>query len=211
MKACFFTRVSTDKQSTLRQERDLEAFAKSRGYTVVARINENGISGALPNEKRVGLQELLKRARQKEFEIILCTELSRLGRNAFSVSQVLEELIQLGVNVYVQNLNIETLPNGKRSPMTDLLIAIVNQFSQMERTFLVERINSGIAKARALGVRLGRPPDSIKNPERLLKDYAGVVKDLKLGLALRKVAMLNNVAVNTVQKVKKAINAENKL
>jgi len=209
MKALIFTRVSTDRQNTIRQVRDLDAFAKSRGYDVVARIDETGVSGALPNEQRPRLQEMLERARRKEFDIILISELTRIGRSAFEVQKCIEELISLNVNIYIQNLNIETLPNGKRSPMTDLLIAVVNQFGSMERLTLIDRIKSGIAKARALGVRIGRPPDSVKNPDRLLKDYAGVVRDLKLGLPLRKVALLNKVAVNTVQKVKRAVHEKN--
>jgi DNA invertase Pin-like site-specific DNA recombinase len=184
---------------------DLLALCKSRNYEVTVRLSENGVSGALPNEKRTVLQELLKKARDREFEIVLISELSRIGRSAFEVSKVIEELISLNVNVFIQNLNIETLPNGKRSPMTDLLIAIVNQFSQMERTTLIERINSGIAKARSLGVRIGRPPDSSKSPEQFLKEYSGVAKDLERGLPLRKVALLNNVSVNTVQKVKRLV------
>ena len=86
-----------------------------------------------------------------------------------------------------------------------MLIAVVNQFSAMERAFLIDRINSGLAKAKANGKVLGRPQGTTLENCDLLKKYGGLVRDLKARVSVRKAARIHGISTATVQKVRKAI------
>lgn len=197
---------STDgRQSYQRQIDDLTQYAENRGLLVIGIISEK-ISGATKNEHREGVQELLKKAQNKEFDKLLISELSRLGRSAFEVQKIIEELSELGISIIIQNLNIETLDSkGKRNPMVDLMLAIISQFSQMELSFLKERINSGISRAKAKGIHCGRKSGSTIPIEEMKRKYSKVILDLKGGVSIRKTARIHSISVNTVQRVKTLI------
>jgi DNA invertase Pin-like site-specific DNA recombinase len=198
-------RVSSELQDFQRQIDDLTVYAESRGLNIIGVISEK-ISGATKNEHRAGVQELLKRANSKEFDKLLISELSRLGRNAFEVQKIIEELSGLGISIVIQNLNMETLDtSGKRNSMVDLMLAIISQFSQMELRFLKERINSGIAKAQANGVHCGRKVGTKVPADAMKKKYSKVILDLKGGVSIRKVAKIHSISINTVQRVKALI------
>lgn len=200
-----FARVSTDQQSYERQLSDLAQYAESHNLQIVVTIAEK-ISGAKNNSEREGIIQLQEQAKKGKFEKILVTELSRLGRNAFQVASLIHEFSQQGISIIVQSLGVETLSDsGKANPLVDLLIAVVNQFSAMERAFLIDRITSGLAKAKANGKILGRRQGSTLENSDLLKKYGGLVRDLKAQISVRKAALIHGVSTATVQKVKKAI------
>lgn len=202
-KACLFVRVSTDKQNHERQISDLSRYADQRGYAVVDTITEQ-ISGALDNDKRPGLQKLLAAANAGKFNRVLVTELSRLGRNAYQVQTLIHQLSGLGISVGIQTLGIETLDdNGRESPMGGIMVAIMAQLSQMERQNLIERINSGLARAKANGKRLGRPDGSRESADKVLQKHASLAKDIRAGISVRKVAKIHSTSTATVLKVKR--------
>lgn len=200
-----FVRVSKQRQDYERQIADLSAYAKKQGYNIVSIIAEK-VSGAKRNLEREGLQELIQLAHSNTIQKVLVSEVSRLGRRTSEVLRVLEELSDVGVSVYAHNYNLETLtPQGKRNPVASLLFTFLAEFSRLERETLVERINSGLDQARRRGKRLGRPEGTTKSSEQLLREYPMVVRLLKQGYSLRKIAKLADVSVNTVRKVKEAL------
>ncbi|MBD3344008.1 MAG: hypothetical protein GF401_02985 [Chitinivibrionales bacterium] len=151
------------------------------------------------NSEREGIIELRKLAKQGKFDKILVTELSRLGRNAYQVATLIHEFTELGISIVVQSLGVDTLSDeGKANPLVDLLIAVINQFSQMERAFLVDRINSGLERARRNGKQLGRPQGTTLEQGDLLKKYGGLVRDLKVKILVRKAARIHGVSTVTV-------------
>jgi DNA invertase Pin-like site-specific DNA recombinase len=203
-KAVLFVRVSTEQQDYNRQIDDLTRYAAAKDLQVAGTIAEK-ISGTVDNKKRPGLQELLQRIKKKEFDTVIVSELSRLGRNAFQVQQLIEDLTALKVCVYVQNPDLQTLnETGKRTPMTDFLIAILLQVAQMENHQRTERILSGLTRARSLG-RIGGRPKGAESTDVLLKKYPGVVKDLKANLSIRQIEKIRNVSHTTILKIKKAM------
>lgn len=109
----------------------------------------------------------------------------------------------------IQSLGIETLDHeGNRSPLTDLMIAIIAQFAQMERSTLIERIKSGMNRAKNVeGKHCEWPRGSKVEKEKFLKKYRGVAEDLQAGISVRKVAKIHGVSVNTVLKVKREISS----
>jgi DNA invertase Pin-like site-specific DNA recombinase len=202
-KAIILVRVSTEDQDYQRQISDLTTFSNSRGYEIVDVIAEK-ISGAKKNEEREGIQELLKRARKKEFTKLVIQEVSRLSRNCFQAQRIIEELSELNISVVVQTMGIETLDvNNKRNPLIDMMFTVSAQFSSIERSWILNRIKSGQQNAKLRGVHIGRPKGTLQSPEATLKKYSSVVRDLKNGISIRKVSVINSVSTPVILKVKK--------
>ncbi|PRY10302.1 DNA invertase Pin-like site-specific DNA recombinase [Pontibacter ummariensis] len=204
-RVAIYVRVSKEQQSYTRQVKELTAYSKSRGYKVAKVIAEK-ISGARNNKDRGGIQELVEMVRQQEVSKVLVSEVSRLGRKTSEVLQVLEELTEQGVSVYVQNFNMETLnPDGSRNPIAQFLFTILAEFARMERESLIQRINSGLAEAKRKGIRLGRKPGSVVPPAKSLAKYKDVVQLLQEGKTIREAAAICKVGTATVLKVKKTM------
>ncbi len=203
--AVIFVRVSKKEQDYQRQVEDLRAVARSQAVQVVAEIADEiaeKMSGARRNQEREGIQQLLGLSRRGAIQKVLVSEVSRLGRFTVEVLQMVEELTQLGVSIYVQNFGLETLKNGKRNPVAQFLFTLLAEFARLERETLRERILSGLDEARRQGIKIGRPAGTTEEKAAFLKKYAAVARQLRAGLSVRKTAKLCAVAINTVRKVK---------
>ena len=199
--AVIFVRVSKKEQDYQRQVEDLRAVAQSQAVQVVAEIAEK-ISGAKRNPDREGIQQLLELSRRGAIQKVLVSEVSRLGRSTVEVLQIVEELTQLGISIYVQSFGMETLKNGKRNPAAQFMFTLLAEFARLERETLRERILSGMDEARRQGIIIGRPLGATEEKAVFLKKYAAVARQLRAGLSVRKTAKLCEVAINTVRKVK---------
>jgi DNA invertase Pin-like site-specific DNA recombinase len=205
-KAALFVRVSStnDRQDYNRQIDDLRKYCEISGFEVSCIIAEK-ISGAKKTDERIGLLELMEKAKKGEFDIVAVSELSRLGRNAFEIQKLIEEFSALKISIHIESLNIQTLDNkGQRSAMSNLMIAILSQFAQIERETLITRVKSGLQRARILGKKLGRPKGATDDRDILLK-YKPVVQDIKNNISIRKIAKIHNISQNTILKVKRAM------
>ena len=201
--AVIYARVSSvsDRQSTDRQVADLRAFAQREGIEVVGEYEEHG-SGA--REDRPELLRCVEFLRRGGCSSLLVSEISRLGRTVKGVVNTIDELTKVGVNVYFQDINLWTLlPDGSENPMAKIILTVLALGAELERKSIVGRLNSGRERAKAKGVRMGRPYGSKVSDKDLLKKYSDVAKKLRKGLALRDVAQLCGVSMATVQKVKK--------
>ena len=201
--AVIYARVSSsgDRQSTERQVSDLCSFAEREGFEVVGVFEEHG-SGA--REDRPELLRCVEFLRRGGCSTLLVSEISRLGRTVKGVVNTIDELTKVGVNVYVQDINLWTLlPDGSENPMAKIILTVLALGAELERKSIVSRLNSGRERAKAKGVKMGRPYGSKVSDKDLLKKYSDVAKKLRKGLALRDVAQLCGVSISTVQKVKK--------
>lgn len=199
--AVIFVRVSKKEQDYQRQLEDLRAVARSQAVQVVAEIAEK-ISGTRRNQEREGIQQLLALSRRGAIQKVLVSEVSRLGRSTVEVLQIVEELTQLGISIFVQNFGIETLREGKRNPVAQFLFTLLAEFARLERETLRERILSSLEEARRQGKKLGRPAGTTEGRAAFLGKYEAVTQQLRAGLSVRKTAKLCGVALNTVSKVK---------
>ena len=207
MKAVIYARVSStnDRQSTDRQVADLTEYASKNGYEVVE-VFEEHISGAKKNSERPVLMECLEYATANDVDIILCSELSRLGRNCDEVLKNVLHCKDVHLNLYFQKENLSLFNiDGSENPYSNIMIAVLGTAAQMERDSIKFRLNSGRAKYIAEGGVLGRPVGTKKSAEQLQKDYPKVVKELKKGTSLRRTAKLCDVSLSTVQRVKKTL------
>jgi DNA invertase Pin-like site-specific DNA recombinase len=202
-----FVRVSTRGQDYSRQVSDLTAVAQRQGYQITHIIAETGSATKRSNVDRPEIEQLLALCRSKVIRKVLVTEFSRLGRRRSETPALMEAITETGVSIYAHNLGLETLtPTGKRNQVAGIVIAVMVEIDAMETERLSERILSGLDQARRDGKRLGRPPGSVKDAQKLVKEYPGVVKDVKAGLSIRQIAAIRDVSKDTVQRVKKALN-----
>ena len=203
-KAVIYARVSSvsDRQDTSRQIADLRQYANLRDIEVVATFEEH-ISGAKKNEERQVLTDCLEYCTTNSVHYLLLSELSRLGRSTLQVLRSLEVLHEAKVSVYIQNLGLYTLqPDGKVNPIVSILITILAEMSNIERSNIVYRLNSGRSNYIAKGGKLGRKTGSIKTEEKKREEYKEVIQLLKKGYSVRNVAKLQGIGISTVQRVK---------
>lgn len=143
-----YCRVSTADQTTDNQITEI----KAAGFEVADhRIITETVSGSVAANERPQFSRLLDRLERDD--VLLVTKLDRLGRNAMDVRATVERLAAIGVRVHCLALGGVDLSSAA-GKMTMGVIAAVAEF---ERDLLVERTQSGLKRAKANGVRLGRP------------------------------------------------------
>lgn len=204
MKAVIYARVSSvsDRQDTARQIQDLTKYANSQEIEVVS-IFEEHISGAKKNEERQVLTDCLEYCATNSVDYLLLSELSRLGRSTLQVLRSLEILHEAKVSVYIQNLGLYTLQtDGKVNPIVSILITILAEMSNIERSNIVYRLNSGRANYIAKGGKLGRKVGSTKTEDKKREEYKEVIQLLRKGYSIRNIAKLQGIGISTVQRIK---------
>lgn len=204
MKTVIYARVSSlgDRQSTERQIEDLTRYAEGKGYEIVKVFSEH-ISGAKSNREREVLAECLTFCKTEHPGTLMVTELSRLGRSTVEVLKAVEDLTAAGVNVFILDLNLSTLENGKENPVAKMVLTVLALGAEMERKLILGRLNSGRELAKKKGVKMGRPKGSSLSAEDIQKKYPEVVKHIRKGKnSIREIAKLTGVSASTVQRVK---------
>ncbi|MCS2207551.1 recombinase family protein [Bacteroides thetaiotaomicron] len=202
--AVIYARVSSnnDRQDTSRQIKDLENYAKSQNIEIVG-IYEEHISGAKKIEERQILGECLEYCKRKSVNFLLLSELSRLGRSTLQVLRSLEMLHESKVSVYIQNLGLYTLqPNGEVNPIASIMVTVLAEMANIERSNIQYRLNSGRANYISNGGKLGRKIGAIKTEEKKREEYKQTIILLKKGYSVRNIAKLQGIGISTVQRIK---------
>lgn len=205
MKAIIYARVSstTDRQSTDRQVEDLKSYAEYSKMEVV-KVFEEKVSGAKKNTERPILVEALSYCRTERIDMLLVSELSRLGRNAFEVLETVKGLVDDGINLYMQKEKFTLLDDDKQPSMfAPIMLATLSTCAQLERENIKFRLNSGRQQYIIKGGRLGRKTGSVKSSDKKREEYKDVLKALRQGYSVRKAAKLTDTSVSTVQRLKK--------
>lgn len=203
-KAVIYARVSSsnDRQDTSRQIEDLKKYADSQNIKIV-KIYEEKISGAKKIEEREILKNCLEYCKEESVNFLLLSELSRLGRSTLQVLRSLEILHDAKVSVYIQNLGLYTLqPNGNVNPIASILVTVMAEMANIERSNIQYRLNSGRENYIAKGGKLGRKIGSVKSPEKKKEEYKETISLLKKGYSVRNIAKLQGIGISTVQRVK---------
>ena len=152
MRAALYARVSTFGQEPENQLQELRRYVEARGWTGQEFV-DRGVSGS--KDKRPALDALIRDAKRRRFDVLVCWRLDRLGRNLRHLVTLLEELQGLGVAFVSLGEGIDcTTPAGK------LQLHILAALAEFERERIRERVLAGLERARAQGKRLGRPRTS---------------------------------------------------
>lgn len=167
-----YMRISTkDKQTTERQEITLKEYAKINGFSFDELVSEK-VSGTIKANNRTEYSRLKDKIRSND--ILVITDLDRLGRDADDVIKELKELKELGIKVvaldmpYMNEWN-RVNDSSIYNMVIDIVITIKAHMAQQEREKIVSRINQGLAVAKEKGKKLGRP--KVELPDNFLKEY----------------------------------------
>ena len=202
-------RVSTNTQDYEYQRSTLTDLCKRNGWDIVHTV-ENKVSGAKKTEERQDIVELIDFVKNHKVDIVVATEVSRLGRNTLEALKIIEVLNENKVNLYFANYGIETLlPVGTVNPIARLILTICLEISAYERNLIKFRMKAGYEdylKRRKENpeLRLGRQGYQ-KDEQSYREDYAQELSLLRKGISLRNIQKLTGTSVGTLQKIKKYI------
>jgi DNA invertase Pin-like site-specific DNA recombinase len=190
-----YLRVSTTEQAVENQQRELEAVAERHGWCVVAVFIDAGISGTKGRDKRPGYDRLCHGIARREFDKVAAWSVDRLGRSLQELVAFLGELHAKGIDLYLHQQGLDTgTPSGKA------MFQMMGVFSEFERAMIVERVKSGLSRARSQGKRLGRRPVTEDVVERIRERLA-------TGAGILKTAKMVNVGTGTVHRIKREMAA----
>ena len=199
-KVVIFARVSTSIQDYERQVNELTAVANRNNWNVAATFCEK-VSGAKKNAERKELSKMIDYVRTNNINMVLVTELSRLGRDTLQVLEVIEQFNKLGISLFIQNYHIETLnDNGTINTMSQFLITILAEGARMERKNIRERVESGYKNYRANGGKVGRKEGYRKSDIDMKEQYAEEIRLLRKGISLRNISKITGTSINTIRK-----------
>ena len=203
-KAVIYARVSSvgDRQNTDRQISDLLEYVNYQKLEL-SKVFEEHISGAKKNSERPILQQAIEYCKANNVAILLVSELSRLGRNAFEVLATVKDLIDSGINLYMQKEQLTLLDSeGKPTMFAPIMIATLSTCAQLERENIKFRLNSGRRLYIERGGKLGRKVGSVKTTEQKREEHKDIISYLRRGYSVRNVAKLTNKGISTVQRIK---------
>jgi DNA invertase Pin-like site-specific DNA recombinase len=190
-----YTRVSSIDQHPETQLCDLRPLAAARGYEIVGQYSDT-ISGS--KAKRPGLDQLMSDARHGRFDVMLVWSFDRVARSVKHFLEVLDELNHLNIALVSFRENIDT-----GGPLGRAMIVIVGAIAELERSLIVERVKSGMRRARLEGRQIGRA--------RLDVDREQVVQDRRSGMSLTVVAKKHSISRASVCRLMKEANSNSNL
>lgn len=188
-RVAIYLRVSTKEQTTLNQRMELEQVAARAGWDVVKVFEDAGVSGSKGRDKRPAYDALLKAVARREVDMVAAWSVDRLGRSLQDLVGFLEDLRGHGADLYLHQQALDT-----SSPSGRALFGVMAVFAEFERAMIVERVNAGLARAKAAGKRLGRPTLDGKTEAE--------VRELRAtGMGIVKVAKTLGIGVSAVQRI----------
>lgn len=185
-----YVRVSTTEQTTENQIQEI----KAGGFAVEAhRIVTETISGSTPIVQRRGFARLLDKL--EAGDVLIVTKLDRLGRDAIDVSTTVAKLEAMGIRVHCLALGGVDLTSSAGR----LTMGVINAVAQFERDLLIERTQSGLARAKAQGKTLGRPAALTS------KQREAVMQHLAEGVSVSSLAKQFGTSRQTIMRIRGAM------
>ena len=187
-----YARVSTaDKNQTVENQlRDLLAVAARQDWEIVATFCDEGISGSKGRDKRPGFDSLLKGVARKDFDLIACFSVCRIGRSLPDLISFLGDIQAKGVDLYVHTQGLDT-----STPSGAMMFQMLSVFSIYEKAILRERILSGLRRTTKKSGRKPMPDDRAEAIKRSLLDGQGI----------RATARLHKASTTTVTAIKRSL------
>jgi DNA invertase Pin-like site-specific DNA recombinase len=192
-RVAIYLRVSTSKQDTENQLRELSAVADRSGWDIWKIYEDAGISGAKGRDKRPGLEAMMKAVNAKQFDMVATWSVDRLGRSLTDLLGILQDLQEKGVDLFLHQQGLDTSTTAGKA-----MFQMLGVFAEFERGIIRERVNAGLARARAKGTKLGRRPVEPSVEKRIRELRADGDGILKIGRTL-------GVGTSVVQRVVRGI------
>lgn len=184
-----YLRVSTAGQTVENQRQDLLRVAEQRGWQIVGEYVDHGISGTKGREKRPEFDRIARDAAQGKLDMVAAWSIDRIGRSLPHLVTFMDELRQQGVGIYLHQQQVDTNTAAGRA-----FLQMAGVFAEFERSIIVERINSGLRRAKEQGKRLGRPCVA-ESVERRIRELRAQ------GVGKQKIARTLSCGVGTVNRV----------
>src|ERR1700704_6155587 len=178
-RVAIYLRVSTARQDTENQRRELEAVADRSGWEIVRVYEDAGISGAKGRDKRPALDAMMKAVNAKEFDMVASWSVDRLGRSLTDLLSILQGLHEKGVGLFLHQQGLNTSTTAGKA-----MFQMLGVFAEFERGIIRERVNAGLARAKAHGTKLGRRRVEPAVEARILELEASGDGILKIGRKL---------------------------
>ncbi len=180
-----YARVSTDGQDPELQLSALRSHAQNRGWGIVEEFVDRGFSGG--KEKRPSLDRLMKEAWSGKFRTVLVWRFDRFARSVKHLISALETFRRLKIDFVSLQEQFDT-----STPIGQAMFTIIGVMAQLERDIIRERVKAGLERARAKGVRLGRPTAEAQS------DQVKVLREQ--GLSLGEIAQRLKCSRSTVRR-----------
>lgn len=149
--AAIYVRVSSPDQHVESQLYDLRELAVQRGFEVVKKYRDCGVSGK--RARRPGLDALIADARRKKFSVVLVAAFDRIARSTRNFLQIVDELDRRGTVFISRRENVDT-----SGPLGRLFLTLIGSIAELESDLIRERVLAGMRRAKLDGVRIGRAP-----------------------------------------------------
>lgn len=186
-----YIRVSTDHQDCENQKLGIEAKAKSLNIYIDRYIKDSGISGTIDPQNRA-LGPILRKL--KTGDVLICSELSRLGRKLFMIMRILEHCMNVGAKVYTVKDGYELGDNIQSKVMAFAF----GLSAEIERDLISQRTKEALAVRRANGQKLGRPQGHTNKSHKLDGKMPIIIKMLDKGISKRRIAKQLRVSTPTL-------------
>ncbi len=192
MKVYAYIRVSTEMQNYASQEFEIKNYCGKHGLSVDEWVTES-VSGTISIDKRM-LGALL--GRMDKEDVLICTELSRLGRNMLMIMSILNACA--GKGIFIHSIK-------DRFDLTDSINSKIIAFAfalaaEIERNLISQRTKEALAVKKLEGVRLGRPPGSSKKRVTVCKEYGNIMRMRAEGHSITSIANAYGIHRNTLKR-----------
>ena len=195
-----YIRVSTEMQTYDIQEYEIQKYCEKKGLKVDKWATES-ISGTIGFEKRA-LGRMIKKMRQGD--LLICTELSRLGRNMLMIMSILNLCASKGISIHTIKDNFD-LSDNINSKIIAFAFALA---AEIERNLISQRTREALAARKMNGMRLGRPPGSSHKHVVFLENKDLIIRMFASGRSISHIANVFKLHRNTVRRYLKELKVE---
>jgi DNA invertase Pin-like site-specific DNA recombinase len=202
-KVVIYCRISTSKQKIMSQRSNVLDFCTNKKWSVVSYFEDINVSGL--KKSRPGFDDMLEYIRENKINKIVVSELSRLGRDTFSLKELICEMYELGVSIYCVDIEIETMINNKLN--VNAIPVLMNEIDYANREIdkVQKRFMRGYQNRLLNGGFAGRKKGSKETEAMFLLKHEDIIHFLNSGYSCRLINIVTNKSTNTVLKVKKTL------
>ncbi len=193
-RVAIYARTSTDRNQTVENQLlQLNEVSQRLGWTIVQVYIDEGISGTKGRDRRPAFDNLMKGVTRREFDLVAVWSVCRLGRSLQDLVGFLSEIQGRNIGLYshVQHLDTTT-PSGR------MVFGMISVFSEFERAMIRDRVLAGLARTRAKGTRLGRPPMEAEKAQ-------AIRAMLIAGTGIRETARRTGAGTASVMRIKQSL------